>query len=206
MKYEDILNRVMEMGNFGPDITKMFGSLLVDEKPKYAFVLRQDLKDNKEFLPTRAEPKATGWDVRAAQEDRKPLIIKPFQHVKIPLGFRTFCPEGWWLKLHPRSSTFAKKNLHALYGVIDETFEGQMIFACQYIPELHFVQKAGSLKSLKTPMADDLIINFGDPIGQLIPGKRQEMEVVEWLNDEYDINCKQRAGQRGSGGFGSTSK
>lgn len=86
------------------------------EIPTFKFALREDLKDNKEFLPTLAEPKATGYDVRAALEKSDAVLnIEPFAYVKIPLGFRAFCPEGWWYELKPRSSTFGKKNLHSLY-------------------------------------------------------------------------------------------
>ena len=106
----------------------------MNEIPSFKFALRDGIENDKQFLPVKAESKATGWDVRAAMPDKVPLVIYPFEHVKIPLGFRTFCPEGWWFELKPRSSTFAKKNLHSLYGTIDETYEGQLIFACQYIP------------------------------------------------------------------------
>lgn len=171
--------------------------------PKYFFALRDDLKDNKEFLPTRAEGKASGWDVRAAQEDKKPIIIKPFQYVKIPLGFRAFCPDGWWYELRPRSSSFAKKNLQSLYGVIDECYENELVFACQYIPDLN------AYKSYLNPNwilgeANILEIKFGEAIGQIIPIRRQEMEIAEVSNEQYDNACKNRSGQRGTGGFGSS--
>lgn len=169
--------------------------------PKYSFALREDIKNDKRFLPTRAEPKASGWDVRAAMPDKAPLIIKPFQHVKIPLGLRAFCPDGWWYEIKPRSSTFAKKNLHALYGTIDETYEGELVFACQYIPEFSLGEAW-----IFNMLPSNLTINFGDAIGQIIPIKRQEMEVVESSNEEYDNSCKTRAGARGAGGFGSTGK
>lgn len=159
--------------------------------PKYKFALREDLKNEKQFLPTRAEPKATGWDVRCAFKDRQSITLKPGDFAKIPLGFRGFCPEGWWYKLVPRSSTFGKKQLHALYGTIDETYEGELVFACQYISE-------GFNDS-------ELVLNFGDAIGQIIPVRRQEMEVEEISNEEYDDRCAFRNGIRGTGGFGSTS-
>lgn len=162
--------------------------------PTYKFALREDLKDDRRFLPTRAEGKASGWDVCAAQEDRKPITVGPFEYAKIPLGFRAFCPDGWWFELKPRSSTFVKKNLSCLYGTIDETFEGLLILACQYSP-----QRTGEFYS-------NLTINFGDPIGQIIPVKRQEMIVENVSNEEYNSLCKERGGIRGAGGFGSTDK
>lgn len=176
--------------------------------PTYKFALREDLKDRKEFLPTRAEPKATGWDVRSTID----LTIRPFQQVKIPLGFRSFCPEGWWFELKPRSSSFAKKNLHALYGTIDETYEGELVFACQYIPpDINFKVKFvnGDLNYLFQnvfPEGTILEIKAGDAIGQIIPVERQEMNVIEASNEEIEKEFSTRAAIRGAGGFGSTSK
>jgi len=174
------------------------------EIPTFRFAVREDLKDtNGLFLPTRAEPLATGWDVRAAQSDRKPLIIKPNQYVKIPLGFRAFCPEGWWLKLVPRSSTFTKRNLHALYGMIDETWEGEMLFAAQYLPEYRMIEIDDLMGGL-VPYAPELIISFEEAIGQLIPVKREDMMVENISNEEYNRMCAERNGTRKTGGFGST--
>lgn len=159
--------------------------------PEFKFALREDLKNNKEFLPTRGEPFATGYDVRAAQPDRKPIIIKPGDYFKIPLGFKTIPEEGWWFNLHPRSSSFVKKHMHNLIGVIDEHFMLETVFAGQLIlPKL----------DLSGP---DLVINFGDAIGQIIPIKRVDMNVKEVSNEEYDELCSKRISFR-NGGFGST--
>lgn len=161
--------------------------------PNYKFALREDLKDDKRFLPTRAEAKASGWDVRAAFKENS-IIIQPFEYIKIPLGFRSFCPEGWWFELKPRSSSFAKKNLHALYGTIDNTFEGEGIFAAQYIPDPN------------AKLNPTLIIEFGEAIGQILPIKLQDMTIEDVSNIEYEELCSKRKGMRGSGGFGSTSQ
>lgn len=180
--------------------------------PEFKFALRDDLREEKQFLPTRAEPNASGWDVRAAMSNRKPLIIRPFDVVKIPLGFRGFCPEGWWYDLKPRSSTFAKKNLHALYGTVDETYEGELVFACQYLPPVSYREDWDDVSFWFVPESwddystNELKIDFGDAIGQIIPRRRDEMIVKEISNDEYAALCKARAGVRGAGGFGSTGK
>jgi dUTPase len=185
--------------------------------PNYKFALRKDLEKETMFLPKKGEPRASGWDVRAAMADRKPLDVKPFDYVKIPLGFRAFCPEGWWYELKPRSSSFAKKSLHALYGTIDETFENELVFAAQYIPEGlpevlvegHTDYYSSEISSYKTSVyhsSANLIINFGDAVGQIIPIRRQDMIVENISNVEYDELCKQRNGVRGTGGFGSTNK
>lgn len=154
--------------------------------PTYKFALRSDLQDHPMFLPSKAEPLATGWDVRSTVE----IKILPFEYVKIPLGFRTFCPEGWWFELKPRSSSFGKKKLHALYGTIDEAYEGELLFAAQYCPE--------------SETDSPLIIKVGDAVAQIIPVKRQEMFIESISNEEYEKLVKTRAASRGDGGFGST--
>lgn len=165
--------------------------ILPPAAPTFKFALRQDLVEHKEFLPTQGDALATGWDVRAALNGRTSISLRAGQHVRIPLGFRAFCPPGWWYELRPRSSSFAKKSLHALYGVVDETYEGELIFAAQYLPDV-------------TKFAHDLTITFGEPIGQIIPVTRKSMIVEEVSNEEYEALCAERAGTRGAGGFGST--
>ncbi len=155
--------------------------------PEYKFALREDLINEKIFIPTKAEPSATGFDVRAAMFDKHKLILAPGDYFKIPLGFRAFPPDGWWFYLHPRSSSFAKKNMHNLVGIIDEHYSYEVLFAGQFLP-------TGD---------NNLEINFGEAIGQIIPVKRVDMVVKEINNQEYDDLCKRRLAVR-NGGFGST--
>jgi dUTP pyrophosphatase len=161
------------------------------EIPTFRFALDEGLDSS--FLPTRGTDRATGWDVKSAET----IFIPDGGYAKINLGFRALCPAGWWLELRPRSSSFVKKSLHALYGVIDEDYEGKMIFACHFLPGQHerFPNAQTTLTVLK-----------GEAIGQLIPVRRQEMIVESVSNEEYDQLCKNRAATRGAGGFGSTSK
>lgn len=156
----------------------------MSEIPIFKFALKEGLSDI--YLPTKGSDRASGWDVRST--DR--LVIRAGEYVKIPLGFRIFSPPGWWLELRPRSSTFAKKNLHALYGVIDEDYEGLLVFAGQYIPQNGF----------------SLEIQEGEAIGQIIPIRRQEMKVEKVTNEEYERLCEERNTSRGEGGFGSTGR
>lgn len=202
------------------------------EIPEFKFALREDLKDKPEFLPARAEELATGWDVRCAEPDGVKFF--PFTHVKMRLGFRMFAPPGWWLELRPRSSTHAKKNLHALYGVIDNTFENELLFSSQYIPPTiwkpvynfnyfpkppedavpdywclgndgFFVDDHHGLANFKAHHEDPLLeVKFGERIGQVRPVRLESMNVVSVSNEEYDRLCKERNASRGTGGFGST--
>lgn len=160
------------------------------EIPIFSFALTKETKHDKRFLPTRAHSNDTGWDVRCASQE---IIARAGQYIKIPLGFRIFAPEGWWLELRPRSSTFAKKQLHALYGVLDEGWQGESCLACQYIPDI-------------SSLAEDLTLKFGDAVGQLIPVLRQEMKVKEVSNEEIDQQYETRNGTRKEGGFGSSSR
>lgn len=155
--------------------------------PVFRFALNEGLSDL--YLPTRGSERASGWDVRSTDQ----VLIKAGEYAKIPLGFRLFCPFGWWVELRPRSSSFAKKNLHALYGVIDEDYEGQCVFACQYLPE-------------KSDVPGYLAIQAGEAVGQILPVRRQEMVIEKVSNEEYERLSKERNTSRGEGGFGSTSR
>ena len=152
--------------------------------PTFKFLVLDGLGD--EFLPTKAEPNATGWDVRAAEY----TCLFSYETKKISLGIRCFAPSGFWLELRPRSSTYAKKNLSSLYGVIDEGYENVLLFACKWIPN--------------PDDGDKLIINKGDRIGQLVPVRRQEMIVEKVTESEFNELCASRGSLRGLGGFGST--
>jgi dUTPase len=162
--------------------------------PTYKFAVLESLKNhNPSFIPTKAHETDTGWDVRAHIESPyHSLIIHKNEYVRINLGFRCFCPPGWWLELRPRSSTFAKKFMHCLYGVIDNGYENVCMLAAQYVPDIsapHTIE-----------------ISNGDAIGQIIPVKLQNMKVEEISNQEYDLLCQSRNSKRGTGGFGSSTK
>lgn len=163
------------------------------EKPIFKFAIREDLKqlsNYRDFLPSKAEPFATGWDVRAAQLSHEGLVIKPGDYVKIPLGFRAIPPPGWWFEIHPRSSSFFKKNLHVLVGIIDETYPDEVSLLVNYIPS-------------STKMCKDLTIQFGERLGQMMPVHRVDMEINDMSNEDFDSFIKNRGAER-TGGIGST--
>lgn len=161
---------------------------------EFKFAQIEDLEDYcLNFLPIRADEKSTGWDVKCALPSG--ILLYPFEHCLIPLGFRVLAPAGYWLELRPRSSAHAKKHLNCLYGVIDESFEGECFLSAQYIPT-----------SIDESDKEPAFIDFGERIGQIIPVRRLEMKVTGISNDEYDAECKKRGATRGSGGFGSTGK
>lgn len=164
----------------------------MQETPIFKFALVDRVKGDKRFLPTKAELAATGYDVRACMPNQKALTIRPGHYVKLALGYRAFLPVGWWYEIKPRSSTFAKKSLHSLYGTIDEHFSLEAVFAAQYIPDVN-------------SMGKDLVIEYGEAIAQIIPRRREEMVVEEITNEEIERLYKERPTQR-FGGFGSTDR
>ncbi|NJO18642.1 MAG: hypothetical protein HC877_23820 [Thioploca sp.] len=172
--------------------------------PKFKFALMPGLDET--FLPKQASDNDTGYDVCCAAEDG--ILFKPNQKFLIPLGFRVFAPPGWWLELRPRSSTFAKKGLHCLYGVIDEGYENQLFLAAQFIPDDSLYNNVYYLNRIygSDGTGLSLKIEFKERIAQLIPVKRQYMNVEQITDDEFDKLCKIRNGKRGTGGFGSSDK
>jgi dUTPase len=170
------------------------------EVPEFKFCVADGLDDS--FLPTRGKDTDSGYDVRAAADV---IFDIPTGKALIPLGIRAFIPAGWWLDLRPRSSTFAKLNLHCLYGVIDEGYENGIMLAVSWQPP-HIEFKSAidfvNFSGLDFDRPDLLTIAKGDRLGQLIPVKRQEMKVTGVSAEEFDRLCKERGGERGTSGFG----
>ena len=174
------------------------------ETPNFYFALRPEIQElcqknesgikAESFIPTKAHPEDTGYDVRCAVPGGVALL--PGCYVKIPLGLRVFAPAGWWLELRPRSGTFVKHHIGALYGVIDEAYENELIFAGKYDPD------ACQLLSGSGPK----VIDFGERIGQLLPVKRQNMNCLTASNEELDAYYASRASSRGTSGFGGSGR
>lgn len=186
------------------------------ETPEFKFCLVGDVDDT--FLPTKSKNTDTAYDVRAAEDV---TFTVPTESKLIPLGIKCFIPEGWWLKLNPRSSTFAKLKLHCLYGVIDEGYENQIMLAASWQPtfidnlkykttkaieELGISEALSRIGGLQLQKGSELTIKKGDRIAQLIPVRRQEMNVSKVSEEEFANLCKIRGGERGTGGFGSSGK
>lgn len=147
-----------------------------------------------DFIPTRTRAKDTGYDVRCAELDGLELI--PGAYFKMKLGFRMYAPDGWWLSLAPRSGTFANHNVHALYGVIDETYENEMCFIGQYVPDINKL----------LPNAKRIKIAFGQRFAQLLPCPRWEMPTHRISNQEINQKFQERNDERGTGGYGSSGR
>jgi len=168
----------------------------------YFNILNDDEKNIYGYLPEKSEELSTGYDVRNAGPDIKLL---PFQKALIPLGFRSLIPEGWYFELYPRSSTFHKKSVHSLYGVIDESYENYWYFSCQYIPERASYIGIDNNKVFHTHFqGKSLEILHGDRIAQIILKKRYNFKPTDISDKDFDKMVKDRGAKRGLGGFGST--
>jgi dUTPase len=177
------------------------------EVPEFKFCLAEGLDDS--FLPAKGKSTDTAYDVRAAADVTFDI---PTGKALIPLGIRAFIPDGWWLDLRPRSSTFAKLNLHCLYGVIDEGYENGIMLAVSWQPphiELQrytFAFQFSNTSGIDFSKPEPLVISKGDRLGQLIPVKRQEMKVTKVSDEEFAKLCQDRNGERGTSGFGDSGK
>lgn len=166
------------------------------------FILENKEIKAEDFIPTRVRPKDTGYDVRCAENGEirlsdnevvHGLELKPGCYFKMKLGFRFLPQEGWWLNLVPRSGTFINKYIHALYGVIDETYENEFCFVGQFIPN------ACELLSTK-----QFIIPFGARIAQVVVVPRYDQETRSISNVQMDEMYKERNADRKLGDYGSS--
>ena len=148
-----------------------------------------------DFVPKQSTERDVGCDVRCAAPDG--IILEPGKYFMIPLGFRMFAPDNWWLFLTPRSSTFTKSNIQSLYGVIDSSFSSQLHFAGTFCPDTD--KLLTNQKSLK--------INFGDRTAQVIPMPRYFMPSEQIHNKLFDELVIKRNDPRGfNSGFGASGK
>jgi dUTPase len=170
---------------------------MITNEPLFKFAIREDLINSGiSFLPERGEPNSTGWDVKCAEPEG--ITLQKNDYFKIRLGIRVLIPEGWWLELRPRSSTFVKRHMNCLNGVIDQDYFYELVLAGQFISNRNSlgddVRADGSTK---------LRIEFGDRIGQVIPVKREMMAVSVITNEDFD-NLSTARGAIRDGGIGST--
>lgn len=141
-------------------------------------------------VPTKAHETDACWDLHAdipnATYDngdiveKYGLVIAPHKTVKIPTGFATNIPNGYFAAVFARSGLATKQGLRPAncVGVIDEPYTGEWIVA------------------LHNDTEENQIIHHGDRIAQftLLPYFNTNLVEVNELNST----------DRGSGGFGST--
>lgn len=154
----------------------------------------EKLIKSSDFLPTKGNPTDSGYDIRCAEPNGMDLL--PGKYFLMKLGIRMYAPQGWWLFLLPRSGTFAVKNVHSLYGVIDEQYEKELCFAGQWIPD----------SSIPLAANLNLRVECGERIAQVIPMPNYGFDPssLSKTNEELNKMFSLRNGIRGTGGFNSS--
>lgn len=132
------------------------------------------------FIPKYATKGSAGFDLFC--NNKKEIIAKPNQVVKVPTGLKMSIPEGYFGAVYPRSSAGIKSRISLANstGIIDSDYRGELIL---------FLVNNGD---------EELVINNGDRLAQMViqPFVQVDFEVVEALDDT----------ERGEGGIGSTGK
>ena len=132
------------------------------------------------ILPTKAHDTDACFDIYASLDEG--ISIRPHRTRKIPVGFSTEIPHGYYAAVYARSGLGINKGLRPAncVGIIDSDYRGEIIVAIHN--DSHSYQ----------------IIYPGDRIAQFVLMERFlcDWEEVKEL-DETD---------RGEGGFGSTGK
>ena len=132
-------------------------------------------------IPTKAHDTDACFDLYADIPETA-VAIEPHTTVKIPTGFATNIPHGYWAAVFARSGLATKQGLRPAncVGVIDEPYTGEWIVA------------------LHNDTDETKIVHHGDRIAQftLLPWFETNLVEVDKL-DKTD---------RAAGGFGSTGK
>lgn len=78
------------------------------------------------IIPTKAHKTDTCWDIYACLNEDF-IEIPPHETVKIPTGFATEIPAGYWCPIYGRSGKSTKEGCRLAQGtaVIDEPYRGE---------------------------------------------------------------------------------
>lgn len=123
-----------------------------------------------------------GFDLFNASEET--ITIAPLKQVDIPAGLSVKIPDGYCGLLHPRSSTFRKRNLLVIPSLIDAGYTGPM-FTLVWHPNLNGMDRP-------------VLVEPWERLGQLIIVPIPQLKVIEVPQLPKT--------ERGGKGFGSTGK
>lgn len=146
------------------------------EKLKFAKI--RDVKD-----PCRAHPTDAGIDFFVPNDFNETEVL-PNQSILINGGVKVKIPKGYALIFFNKSGVAAKKHLVLGSCVIDECYEGELIYNLNNIGNTFQVIRPG-----------EKIVQ-----GILLPVNYAEVEMVDSVDELY----KDSTSTRGEGGFGST--
>lgn len=133
-------------------------------------------------MPTRQHAGDVGWDLAASEG----VQVPPGQLVDIPTGVRMALPEGLWLLLTARSSTFRRHKLMVLDGVIDSGFRGELLMSVYNLGD------------------QTVSVKRGWRLAQAIPHRNFTNSLQLTPCSAADFTSLPAADVRGDAGFGST--
>jgi dUTP pyrophosphatase len=139
------------------------------------------VNQSKHENPKYATEDAAGFDLRANIEQS--IVLKPFERALIKTGFFAEIPKGHVGYVCTRSGLAIKKGLAVLNapGVVDADYRGEI---CVILINLS---------------SENVMIENGERIAQLIISEYKKVEFVKINNVEEMSHA-----ERGAGGFGST--
>ena len=128
--------------------------------------------------PTRAHHDDAGFDLEVSGNH----TIEPKTFGRIPLQTRLMAPDGIWLMLLGRSSTFANRGLLTTPGVIDHGYTGPLYAVVYNLNE------------------EPVHIQHGERIVQIVPYycEADHITITKWPDSDFPPT------DRGAGGFGSS--
>lgn len=136
------------------------------------------INESNNEMPSYATEGSAGMDLRAFLSE--PIVLKPLERKLVSTGIRIKLPNGYEAQVRPRSGLALKKGLSLCnaIGTIDSDYTGVV---------------GAIMINLSN---EDIIINNGDRIAQMVINKYEqvELEPVELLEKT----------ERGDGGFGHT--
>jgi dUTP pyrophosphatase len=129
-------------------------------------------------MPQRGSTSAAGFDIYSANSE--PIVIKTRETIKIPTGFATEIPEGYFAAVFPRSGMATKLGLRLAncVAVIDSDYRGEWL-----VP-------------LYNDSSDERVIEPGTRIAQFV--------VIPYIAPDLELTDNLKNTDRGVGGFGST--
>lgn len=126
--------------------------------------------------PTKSHTNDAGWDLYVAEHCRIP--VGSFRDVD--LGIAVEFPPGWWGRIVGRSSTFRKRGLLCLEGIIDEGYRGGLYIG---------------------------VTNLSDQVVELHPGERVCQLILQPTpHCRTERVAELTPSERGENGFGSTGR
>lgn len=127
-------------------------------------------------IPTKANPTDAGWDLYLPYDDCG--MVWPGDRRVYDLQIAMAIPEGWYLRIEPRSGLAVNHGIQIMAGVVDCSYRGSIKVCLYNTSTTRFTADAGS---------------------RIAQATLHRVPDVQWIEtDELDQT------ERGAGGFGSS--